>query len=67
MALEYKERDPNGDLGAPQKAGKGDTAEERANRLEQENKLLKLQNKANTERMDFMEDLIAEIAMKVYE
>lgn len=35
--------------------------------LEQENKLLKLQNQANAERMEFMEDLIAEIAMKVYE
>ncbi|AVK85980.1 hypothetical protein C3943_22035 [Lysinibacillus sp. B2A1] len=66
MALEYKERDQNGDLGAPQKAGKGETAEERADRLEQENKILRLQNQANTERMDFMEDLIAEIATKVY-
>ncbi|KYG91490.1 hypothetical protein A0U40_00645 [[Bacillus] sp. KCTC 13219] len=35
--------------------------------LEQENKLLKLQNQANAERLEFMEDLIAEIAMKVYE
>lgn len=66
MALEYKQRDPNGDLGAPKKAGTDETAEEKAARLEQENKILRLQNQANTERMDFMEDLIAEIATKVY-
>ncbi|WP_342472182.1 hypothetical protein MHH70_18320 [Metasolibacillus sp. FSL H7-0170] len=35
--------------------------------LEQENKLLKLQNQANAERIEFMENLITEIAMKVYE
>ncbi len=34
--------------------------------LQQENELLKLQNKALSDRADFMEDLIAEIAMQVY-
>lgn len=66
MALAYKERTEDGFV-EPVKAGSGETLVEKAARLEQENKLLKLQNKANTERMDFMEDLIAEIAMKVYE
>lgn len=41
--------------------------EEKMAQLEQENKLLKLQNQANMERMEFVEDLIAEIAMKIYE
>lgn len=67
MALEYKVRDESGGLGAPKKAGTDETTEERAARLEQENKILRLQNQANAERMDFMEDLIAEIATKVYE
>ncbi|AVK84261.1 hypothetical protein C3943_12110 [Lysinibacillus sp. B2A1] len=66
MAIEYKVRDQSGGLGAPKKAGTDETAEERAARLEQENKILRLQNQANTERMYFMEDLIAEIATKVY-
>jgi hypothetical protein len=34
--------------------------------LEQENKLLKVQNKALSERTDFHEELIAEMAMIVY-
>ncbi|WP_342472178.1 hypothetical protein MHH70_18300 [Metasolibacillus sp. FSL H7-0170] len=43
------------------------TAAEKTAHLEQENRMLKLQNQANTERMEFVEELIAEIAMKVYE
>ncbi|MFY0521035.1 hypothetical protein ACOMCU_24900 [Lysinibacillus sp. UGB7] len=66
MAFEYNPRQEDGSLGGPVKAGNDETAEEKAARLEQENKLLKLQNQANTERMEFMEDLIAEIAMQVY-
>ena len=34
--------------------------------LQQENKLLKAQLQAQTERSDFIEDCIAEMAMKVY-
>lgn len=62
-----RRRLPDGSFGELEKVGTEETAEEKAARLEQENKLLKLQNQANAERMEFMEDLIAEIAMKVYE
>lgn len=34
--------------------------------LQQENEILKAQNKATSERADFMEDLIAEMAIQVY-
>lgn len=67
MAMEYKPRNEDSTFGDPVKLGNGETLAETTARLEQENKLLKLQNKANAERMEFMEDLIAEIAMKVYE
>ena len=65
--MEYKPRNEDGTLGDTVKLGNEETLAEKTARLEQENKLLKLQNKENTERMEFMEDLIAEIAMKVYE
>ena len=42
------------------------TQEEKLNKLEQENKLLKAQNQALTEKTDFHEELIAEMAMLVY-
>lgn len=35
--------------------------------LKSENQLLRAQNKALTERADFVEDLIAEMAMQVYQ
>jgi predicted RNA-binding protein Jag len=34
--------------------------------LEEENNLLKMQNQAITERSNFLEDVIAEMAMEVY-
>ncbi len=67
MPFEYTVRNPDGSMGDKKKFGVEETEKEMAARLEQENKLLKLQNQANTERMEFMEDLITEIAMKVYE
>lgn len=65
--MKRRKRLPDGSFGELEKVGTTETPEEKAERLEQENKLLKLQNQANAERMDFMEDLIAEIAMQVYE
>lgn len=41
-------------------------SEKERQRLFEENKMLKLQLKAVTERNDFIEDCIAEIAMSVY-
>lgn len=41
--------------------------EEQMEKLEAENKLLKARNQALSERADFIEDLIAEIAMQVYQ
>ncbi|KOY81588.1 hypothetical protein I6G82_08275 [Lysinibacillus macroides] len=65
--MERRKRLADGSFGELEKVGSAETAEEKAVRLEQENKLLKLQNQANVERMEFVEELIAEIAMKVYE
>lgn len=65
--MQRRKRLEDGTFGELEKVGSQETPEETAERLELENKLLKLQNQANTERMEFMEDLIAEIAMKVYE
>lgn len=67
MAFEYKQRESDGTMGQSIKVGTDETLEEKAVRLEKENNLLTAQNKALGERMEFMEDLIAEIAMKVYE
>lgn len=67
MVIEYKQRDPDGSMGQSVKLGNDETLEEKAARLEKEKNLLTAQNKALGERMEFMEDLIAEIAMKVYE
>lgn len=67
MAIEYKQRDSDGSMGQSVKLGNDETLEEKAARLEKEKNLLTAQNKALGERMEFMEDLIAEIAMKVYE
>lgn len=67
MPIEYKQRDPDGSMGQSVKLGNDETLEEKAARLEKEKNLLTAQNKALGERMEFMEDLIAEIAMKVYE
>lgn len=44
-----------------------ETDAEKIARLEQENKLLAAQNAANADRMEFIEDVIAEMAYKVYE
>ncbi|MBY9080985.1 hypothetical protein KIH86_07515 [Paenibacillus sp. HN-1] len=44
-----------------------ETAEEKLARLEQENTLLKAQNAALSDRADFIEDVIAEMAMQVYQ
>ena len=65
--MEYNQRGPDGSMGQSIKVGSDETAEEKAARLEKENNLLTAQNKALGERMEFMEDLIAEIAIKVYE
>lgn len=43
-----------------------ETPEQRADRLEKENKLLKAQLQAQVNRSDFIEDCIAEMAMAVY-
>ncbi|UYB50395.1 hypothetical protein OCI51_27555 (plasmid) [Lysinibacillus capsici] len=67
MALEYKQRESDGSMGEQRKVGNGETPGETIERLEKEKQLLTAQNKALGERMEFMEDLIAEIAMKVYE
>lgn len=45
----------------------GVTPEERIAELEEENKLLKAQNTALSDRADFIEDVIAEMAMQVYQ
>ncbi len=42
------------------------TDAERVDALEAENKLLKAQNQALSNRADFIEDIIAEMAMKIY-
>ncbi|NJJ37812.1 XkdW family protein [Paenibacillus apii] len=44
-----------------------ETDAERMSQLEQENKLLKAQNAALSDRADFIEDVIAEMAMQVYQ
>jgi len=67
MAMEYKQRESDGTTGQIIKVGSDETSEEKVARLEKEKQLLTAQNKALGERMEFMEDLIAEIAMKVYE
>lgn len=67
MAMEYNQREKDGSIGEPVKVGNGETPGETIERLEKEKQLLTAQNKALGERMEFMEDLIAEIAMKVYE
>lgn len=67
MAMEYNQRKSDGSIGQPVKVGSDETPEEKVERLEKEKQLLTAQNKALGERMEFMEDLIAEIAMKVYE
>lgn len=41
--------------------------DEELKNLQQENKLLKAQLQAQTERSDFIEDCIAEMAMQVYD
>lgn len=66
MAMEYKQREPDGSMGQSIKVGNDETLEEKAARLEKENNLLTAQNKVLGDRMEFMEDLIAEIAMKIY-
>lgn len=65
--MEYKQRESDGSMGQSVKVGSDETPEEKVERLEKEKQLLLAQNKALGERMEFMEDLIAEIAMKVYE
>ncbi|MEG0258901.1 MAG: hypothetical protein RR651_03425 [Lysinibacillus sp.] len=65
--MQRRKRLSDSSFGELENIGSKESPEERAERLEQENKILKLQNQANTERMEFMEDLIAEIAKKVYE
>lgn len=64
--MEYKQREPDGSMGQSIKVGNDETLEEKAARLEKENNLLTAQNKVLGDRMEFMEDLIAEIAMKIY-
>ncbi|MDP4098980.1 hypothetical protein OIN60_19840 [Paenibacillus sp. P96] len=44
-----------------------ETPEEKMARLEQENALLKAQNAALSERADFIEDVVAEMALQVYQ
>ncbi|UQZ33660.1 hypothetical protein C2I18_08970 [Paenibacillus sp. PK3_47] len=44
-----------------------ETIADKADRLENENKLLKAQISAQSERSDFIEDLIAELATQVYQ
>ncbi|MFP7447165.1 hypothetical protein SFC50_26070 [Bacillus infantis] len=43
-----------------------DSPQAKMQQLEDENNLLKMQNQAITERSDFLEDVIAEMAMEVY-
>ena len=66
-AVLVRDRLPDGSLGELEKAFEGETAEEKADRLDTENKLLKAQNNALSDRADFIEDLIQEIAMQVYQ
>ncbi|WP_054401705.1 hypothetical protein [Paenibacillus solani] len=62
--LEFQYRDPN-DPGTPQEPKKPLSVEVEA--LKQENTLLKAQNSALTERTEFIEDVIAEMATQVYQ
>ena len=56
----------NGWLVLPPGAGIGDQYPDTLETLQQENKLLKAQIQAQTERSDFIEDCIAEMATQVY-
>lgn len=52
---------------APPPPPSGETLVGKVKQLEQENTLLKAQNTALSERADFIEDVIAEMATKVYQ
>lgn len=67
VALERRKRLADGTFGELEKVFGEETSEEKAKRLDAENKLLKAQNNALSDRADFIEDLIQEIAMQVYQ
>lgn len=60
-----RKRLPDGTLGEPEKVSENSLTNEE--RLEKENKMLKAQISALIEQQDFTNDLIAELATKVYQ
>ncbi|HJA40789.1 MAG TPA: hypothetical protein H9667_04595 [Firmicutes bacterium] len=65
MAFVRRKRLPDGTLGELEKVSENSLTNEE--RLEKENKMLKAQISALTEQQDFTNDLIAELATKVYQ
>lgn len=62
--LEFSYRDPNEpEIEQPYQAPLSEQVED----LKQENMILKAQNKAISERADFIEEVVAEMAMQVYQ
>ena len=65
MAFVRRKRLPDGTLGELEEVSENSLTNEE--RLEKENKMLKAQISALTEQQDFTNDLIAELATKVYQ
>lgn len=65
MAFVRRKRLSDGTLGELEKVSENSLTNEE--RLEKENKMLKAQISALTEQQDFTNDLIAELATKVYQ
>ncbi len=65
MTFVRRKRLPDGTLGEPEKVSENSLTNEE--RLEKENKMLKAQISALIEQQDFTNDLIAELATKVYQ
>ena len=65
MAFVRRKRLPDGTLGELEKVSENSLTNEE--RLEKENKMLKAQISVLTEQQDFTNDLIAELATKVYQ
>lgn len=65
MAFVRRKRLPDGTLGELEKVSENSLTNEE--RLEKENKMLKAQISALIEQQDFTNDLIAELATKVYQ